>query len=123
MEHGYAAAGMDGLKEYMGDPDEVVEFVGDAEMLVTHLAPLSAAMMDRLPKLRFVAVSRGGPVNIDMTAARERIDPRRQHARAAMPAPSPNSPSAPSSPRRATSAAATMRCGAANGAATSTAPT
>jgi D-3-phosphoglycerate dehydrogenase / 2-oxoglutarate reductase len=39
---------------------------------VTHLAPLSAAMMDRLPKLRLVAVSRGGPVNIDMRAARER---------------------------------------------------
>ena len=29
-------------------------------------------MMDRLPKLKFVAVSRGGPVNIDMKAARER---------------------------------------------------
>ena len=72
MEHGYAKAGMDGLKEYMGDPDAVVEFIGDAEMLVTHLAPLSAAMMDRLPELRFVAVSRGGPVNIDMPAARER---------------------------------------------------
>jgi D-3-phosphoglycerate dehydrogenase len=28
--------------------------------------------MDRLPSLKFVAVSRGGPVNIDMKAARER---------------------------------------------------
>jgi D-3-phosphoglycerate dehydrogenase len=72
MEHGYAKAGMGGLKEYMGEPDAIVGFVGDAEMLVTHLAPLSAAMMDRLPNLRFVAVSRGGPVNIDMSAARER---------------------------------------------------
>ena len=45
---------------------------GDAEMLVTHLAPLSAGIMDRLPNLKFVAVSRGGPVNIDMKAARER---------------------------------------------------
>jgi D-3-phosphoglycerate dehydrogenase len=72
MEHGYAKPGLGGLKEYMGDPDAVVDFIGDAEMLVTHLAPLSAAMMDRLPALRFVAVSRGGPVNIDMAAARER---------------------------------------------------
>jgi D-3-phosphoglycerate dehydrogenase len=72
MEHGYAVEGMDGLKEYMGSADEVVELTGDAEMLVTHLAPLSAGIMDRLPRLRFVAVSRGGPVNIDMTAARER---------------------------------------------------
>ena len=72
MEHGYAVQGMDGLKEYMGTADEVVELAGDAEILVTQLAPLSASIMDRLPKLKFVAVSRGGPVNIDMKAARDR---------------------------------------------------
>ena len=72
MEHGYAVAGMDGLKEYIGNADEVCDFVGDAEILVTHLAPLSAAMFDRLPSLQMVAVSRGGPVNIDMAAARDR---------------------------------------------------
>jgi len=72
MEHGYAAPGMDGLKEYMGSADEVVELTGDAEILVTHLAPLSAGILDRLPNLKFVAVSRGGPVNIDMRAARAR---------------------------------------------------
>ena len=42
MEHGYAKAGMDGLKEYMGQPDDIVAFIGDAPILVTHLAPLSA---------------------------------------------------------------------------------
>jgi D-3-phosphoglycerate dehydrogenase / 2-oxoglutarate reductase len=72
MEHGYAAKGLDGLKEYYGKPDEVVEFIGGAEIMVTQLAPLSAGMMDRLPALKLVAVSRGGPVNIDMKAARER---------------------------------------------------
>ena len=72
MEHGYAKAGLDGLKEYLGEPEDVVDFIGDADIFVTHLAPLSAAMMDRLPNLRLVAVSRGGPVNIDMRAARER---------------------------------------------------
>jgi D-3-phosphoglycerate dehydrogenase len=72
MEHGYAKAGMDGLKEYMGQPDDIVAFIGAAPILVTHLAPLSAAMMDRLPQLKLVAVSRGGPVNIDVTAARAR---------------------------------------------------
>jgi D-3-phosphoglycerate dehydrogenase / 2-oxoglutarate reductase len=71
MEHGYAVEGMDGLKEYMGSADEVVEATDDAEILVTHLAPLSATIMQRLPNLKFVAVSRGGPVNIDMTAARQ----------------------------------------------------
>ncbi len=72
MEHGYAVAGMDGLKEYIGNADDVCDFIGDAEILVTHLAPLSAAMFDRLPSLQMVAVSRGGPVNIDMAAARDR---------------------------------------------------
>jgi D-3-phosphoglycerate dehydrogenase / 2-oxoglutarate reductase len=72
MEHGYAVEGMDGLKEYMGNADQVVELVGDAEIAVTQLAPFSAGIMDRLPKLRLIAVSRGGPINIDMKAARER---------------------------------------------------
>jgi D-3-phosphoglycerate dehydrogenase len=72
MEHGYARPGMDGLKEYMGDPDEIVAHVAGAPVFVTHLAPLSAAMFQRMPALRLVAVSRGGPVNIDMMAARAR---------------------------------------------------
>jgi D-3-phosphoglycerate dehydrogenase / 2-oxoglutarate reductase len=72
MEHGYGRVGLEGLKEYMGDPDEIVEFVAEAEMFVTHLAPLSKSMLERLPNLRFVAVSRGGPVNIDIEAARAR---------------------------------------------------
>ena len=72
MEHGYAAPGMDGLKEYMGNADQVVELVGDAEIAVTQLAPFSACIMDQLPNLKLIAVSRGGPVNIDMNAARAR---------------------------------------------------
>lgn len=71
MEHGYAVAGMDGLKEYFGTADDVVEFVGDAEILVTQLAPMSRGMFERLPNLKLIAVSRGGPVNIDMQAARD----------------------------------------------------
>ncbi|MCP3368518.1 2-hydroxyacid dehydrogenase [Bradyrhizobium cajani] len=71
MEHGYAGSKLDGLKEFMGDPDEVVDFIGDAALLVTHLAPISRSMLQRLPNLKFIAVSRGGPVNIDMQAARD----------------------------------------------------
>ncbi|MER9970380.1 2-hydroxyacid dehydrogenase [Mesorhizobium sp. M0060] len=69
MEFGNAALGLDRVKEYFGDPDEVVDFIGDAEIFVTQLAPLSETMMQRLPALRLVAVSRGGPINIDMAAA------------------------------------------------------
>ncbi len=71
MEHGYATAGMEGLKEYFGTADDVVDFIGTAEILVTQLAPMSRAMLARLPGLKMIAVSRGGPVNIDMQAARD----------------------------------------------------
>ena len=71
MEHGYAVNGMDGLKEYFGTADGVVDFVGEAEILVTQLAPMSRGMFERLPSLKMIAVSRGGPVNIDMKAARD----------------------------------------------------
>lgn len=72
MEHGYAKPGLDTLKEYLGDPDEVCQFIDDAEILITHLAPMSRDMLQRLPALKLIAVSRGGPVNIDMDAARDR---------------------------------------------------
>lgn len=71
MEHGYAVEGMDGLKEYLGKPDEIVDFVGDAEIVITQLAPFSRGMFAELPDLKLIAVSRGGPVNIDMQAARD----------------------------------------------------
>lgn len=72
MRNGCPGSPLAGLREYLGEPDEIVDFVGGAEILVTHLAPLSDAMLAALPALRFVAVSRGGPVNIDLAAARRR---------------------------------------------------
>lgn len=72
MKHGYAGDSLAGLKEYLGEPDEIVDFIGDSEILVTHLAPVNGDILDRLPKLKLVAVSRGGPVNIDVKACRER---------------------------------------------------
>lgn len=72
MHHGYEEPGLDGLKEYQGSADEIVAQAGNAAIVVTQLAPFSAGIMDRLPNLRMIAVSRGGPVNIDMAAARER---------------------------------------------------
>jgi D-3-phosphoglycerate dehydrogenase len=72
MQHGYAHPGFEGLKEYQGDPAEIVAFVGEAEALVTQLAPVSANMLDRMKELKLIAVARGGPVNIDVEAARTR---------------------------------------------------
>lgn len=72
MRHGYVDGGIPGLKEYIGDPDDIAAFVDDAEILVNHLAPVTGAMLDRLPTLRVIAVSRGGPVNIDVAACKAR---------------------------------------------------
>ena len=72
MRDGRPGTPLAGLKEFLGDPDAVVAHVGEAPVLVTHLAPLSADMIARMPRLSLVGVSRGGPVNIDMQAARAR---------------------------------------------------
>jgi D-3-phosphoglycerate dehydrogenase len=72
MQHGYHGGALDGLKEYQGDPEEMAAFIADAEILVNHLAPVTGPMLDRLPRLKLIAVSRGGPVNIDMASARGR---------------------------------------------------
>lgn len=72
MHHGYEAGDLSGLKEFMGAPEEIAAFVEGAEVFVNHLAPVTAGMLARLPQLGLIAVSRGGPVNIDMAAARDR---------------------------------------------------
>ena len=72
MHHGYEGGDLSGLKEFMGDPDEIAGFLEGAGIFVNHLAPVTGAMLDRLPELKLIAVSRGGPVNIDMAAARDR---------------------------------------------------
>lgn len=71
FEHRSDVPGLEGLTEYFGDADQVVDFVADAEILVTQMAPVSRGMLERLPQLKMIAVSRGGPVNIDMHAARD----------------------------------------------------
>jgi D-3-phosphoglycerate dehydrogenase len=70
MSHGYCEPSLEGLKEYQGDPEAILRWVGDAEIVVTQLAPFSATMLERLPGLKLIVVARGGPVNIDLDAAR-----------------------------------------------------
>jgi D-3-phosphoglycerate dehydrogenase len=72
MRHGYVDGGIPGLKEYLGEPDEIVRFANGADVLINHLAPITGAMLDRLPNLKLIAVSRGGPVNIDVAACKAR---------------------------------------------------
>lgn len=70
--HGYDGDATTPIKEYLGDFEEVAAFIGDAEVFVTHQSPVTASMLDRTPNLRLIACSRGGPVNIDIEAARDR---------------------------------------------------
>ena len=70
MRHGYLDGGLPGLREYLGEPDDIVRFVDGAEILINHLAPITGDILDRLPALKLIAVSRGGPVNIDVAACK-----------------------------------------------------
>ncbi len=72
MQHGYAGDALEGLTEFMGRPEDFVELLDGVEILVNHLAPVTGWLLDRCPKLRLIAVARGGPTNIDMAAARAR---------------------------------------------------
>ena len=71
MRHGYVDGGIPGLREYMGEPEEIIRFIDGAEILINHLAPITGGMLDRLTHLKLIAVSRGGPVNIDIAACHQ----------------------------------------------------
>lgn len=60
-----------GVREYIGDPATVAAAVAGHDVLVVHGAPVTARVLDAAP-LRLVCCARGGPVNVDVTAATAR---------------------------------------------------
>jgi len=60
-----------GVQEASGTEDQVIEALGDAEVAVTQMAPFTKKVFAAAPDLRLVSVCRGGPVNVDLTAATE----------------------------------------------------
>ncbi|HWN33215.1 MAG TPA: NAD(P)-dependent oxidoreductase [Pseudonocardia sp.] len=63
---------IDGVREAAGDPHRLAELITGADALVTHLAPVTAEVLDAgRSSLRVVGVTRGGPVNVDLAAAAE----------------------------------------------------
>jgi D-3-phosphoglycerate dehydrogenase len=81
MTHGYDPAGQGSardhaelaqLREYFGTPEDVIPLIADAEIVIGHLAPITRSVIDAAPGLRLIGIARGGPVNIDMAAARAR---------------------------------------------------
>ena len=72
VTHGYEGAVDVPIREFIGDFDEVTAFIADAEILVMHQSPVTDKMLEKLPKLKFIGCSRGGPVNVDINAANRR---------------------------------------------------
>ena len=60
---------VDGVREAAGDPAEIATLAADAEVILTHLAPITSAVLAGARGLKVVGVTRGGPVNVDLAAA------------------------------------------------------
>ncbi|WP_421850404.1 2-hydroxyacid dehydrogenase [Oricola sp.] len=69
-EHPFGAP-FDGIKEYQGSAETSAAEIGDSEICITHLAPIPRSVFEKCPNLKLIGVSRGGPVNVDIAAARE----------------------------------------------------
>ncbi len=60
------------IREYAGNPRQLVNALDDEEILLVHGAPVTDAVLDASPNLKVVGVARGGPVNVDLAAASDR---------------------------------------------------
>ncbi len=63
------------IKEYLGSPEQLIQELDDSECLVVHGAPVTDAVLDASKALKLVCCARGGPVNIDLSAATKRKIP------------------------------------------------
>jgi D-3-phosphoglycerate dehydrogenase len=61
-----------GIHEYQGSPAAVDGWLDGESVLLVHAAPVTAELLDANPSVRLVACARGGAVNIDLAAARDR---------------------------------------------------
>ena len=60
-----------GIKEAVGDEDELIEALRGCDAIFTHTAPVTEKMLAASPDLKIITVCRGGPVNADKDAATE----------------------------------------------------
>jgi D-3-phosphoglycerate dehydrogenase len=67
----YGKGHFSNIKEYFGNENDVINTVKDNEILITDLAPITENIIDKIPNLKFIGVSRGGPVNIDIEACKK----------------------------------------------------
>jgi D-3-phosphoglycerate dehydrogenase len=55
--------------EASGTEDAIIEALQGVRICLTQMAPITARVLDACPDLEFVAVGRGGPVNVNLEAA------------------------------------------------------
>ncbi|NUU22286.1 MAG: 2-hydroxyacid dehydrogenase [Streptomycetaceae bacterium] len=60
------------VEEASGDEETILDALGGVEVIVTQMGPVTKRILDAAPQLRLVVVGRGGPVNVNLDAARER---------------------------------------------------
>ena len=60
------------VKEFLGDPQQVAALVEGATALLTHVGPVTQAVIDAGSDLRLIGCCRGGPVNVNVAAATAR---------------------------------------------------
>ncbi len=60
------------IREFAGNPQQLVDAMDGEEILLVHGAPVTDAVLDASPHLKIVGVARGGPINVDLAAAKER---------------------------------------------------
>lgn len=63
------------VKEYLGDPRAVAQLAAGAHVLLTHVGPVTQAVIDAGADLRLIGCCRGGPVNVNVAAATARRIP------------------------------------------------
>lgn len=60
------------IKEYVGTPEQIIPYVKDADVLAVHLAPVPKSVIEAAPELKLIACARGGPVNVNVSFAKEK---------------------------------------------------
>jgi D-3-phosphoglycerate dehydrogenase len=60
------------VSEFVGSDDEVAAKVVEAEIVLTHTAPVTRKVINAAKNLKVVGAARGGPVNINAQACTER---------------------------------------------------
>lgn len=59
------------VDEASGTEDQLIEALGDAEICLTQMAPLTRRVIEAAPRLKLIGIGRGGPVNANLRAAAE----------------------------------------------------